>query len=71
MNVKLISNFQIVSFKEQFYPYLAFALATIFFTSKNTYLFLPSLTHKHETKIIKSQNLLITNHPNQLTYVTN
>lgn len=34
-------------------PILAFDLATILFSSKITYLQIPSLTHKHELGLVK------------------
>ncbi len=46
-------------------PYLAFGPATMFFSSKTIYLLVPSPNHKHELRIGKGQNLLITNHLDQ------
>jgi len=56
---------------QQIQGYLAFGPATIFLHPRFTYLLIPSLTHKHETKTLKSQHLLITNQLDQLICLAN
>jgi hypothetical protein len=58
-------------FRAELLPYLAFGPATVFLSSKSTYLQLPTPTHKHEPGTVKGQNLLITNHLDQSIYVAN
>ncbi len=56
---------------QQIQQYLAFGPATIFLHPRFTYLLIPSLTHKHEPKTLKSQHLLITNQLDQLICLAN
>lgn len=71
MNAKLISNFQFLKKRSNSTHTCHFPLQQYFSHPRILIYFLPSLTHKYETKIVKRQNLLKTNHPNQLIYVTN
>jgi hypothetical protein len=53
-------------FKAELQPYSAFGPATVFLSSKSTYLQIPTPTHKHEPGTVKGQNLLTTNHLDQI-----
>jgi hypothetical protein len=43
----------------------------MFFSSKTIYLLIPSPNHKHDLRIVKGQNLLITNHLDQSNNLAN
>jgi hypothetical protein len=58
-------------FRAELHPHSAFGPATVFLSSKSTYVQIPTPTHKHEPRTAKGQNLLITNHLDQSIYVTN
>jgi hypothetical protein len=56
---------------DQFHPSLVCGPATIFVTSKISYLFFPNLTQKTETSTAKGRRLVIATHLDQSNHLAN